>query len=166
MSLNRKSRLKADPEKVRAFQQRGRGKLKRKTALAQRSQTNSRPPKQKARIDPDTRARARARSAGLCVACLHRAGVRDVRKLSTRQLTELVERGTVRASRILHHVLPEQTWPHLAEEEDNLVCVCDRCHSDHEFKPGGRMPRAALPAVSLALALRVGAAAYIEATYP
>ena len=96
--------------------------------------------------------------------CLHRAGVPDVRKLSMRQLNDLVERG-VRASRILHHVFPEQKWPHLAKVEDNLVDVCQLCHDDHE-RAARRIPRAALPAVALELGEREGLGWYVEATYP
>lgn len=137
----------------------------RRGRLNARSKTNSRPPRAQVVIHPEVRARARARSGGLCVWCLYRAGVTDVRKLTDRQLQDLVDRGVVRASRILHHVLRKEKWRHLAEVEANLVCVCKECHDDHEFTPGLQMPRAALPQESIDLAESEGLSWYIEETY-
>jgi hypothetical protein len=65
----------------------------------------------------------------------------------------------------VHHVLPKSKWPHLAKLADNLVGVCVECHARHEsaFR---RIPRSALPAVTLALAEREGLTWYIDRTYP
>ena len=68
-----------------------------------------------------------------------------------------------------HHVFPKAAtkWPHLRADPDNLVMLCLPCHDQHE-RAYKRVPRSALPAVTLALAEREGprAVAYLERTYP
>lgn len=141
------------------------GSVLRRTELAARSSTNSRPPKQPVVIHPDARARALSRSGGLCIVCVYNAGL-DVDRAPDRVLRDFVERGVVKAARTLHHVLPKQRWPHLAEVTENLVAVCHTHHMDHEFAPRDRIPRGALPACVLDLADAEGLMHYIDATYP
>lgn len=150
--LKRRGALRADPAKVRAFQDRSR----RASGRARQSY-----------IPPALRAIVRARSLGVCVVCLHREGV-DVKCVTLTALNELVERRVVAPIAQLHHVLPKDDahWPHLALERDNLIGVCADCHYAHEFQPDGRIPRAALPTCALDLAEREALMHYIERAYP
>lgn len=129
-----------------------------------RSTLKSKGRKAQPRTHPEQRARALSRSGGLCIVCLHEAGVHDVRKLSMRQLQDLVESGRVKAARVLHHVFPRQRWPDLITVGDNQVDVCTDHHNGHEFG-GQRIPRAALPACSTDLAVTEPMRRYLETTY-
>lgn len=153
MSLERRKPLKRTTKPLK------------RTRLARTSKTNSRPPKAPVIIHGDTRARARARSLGICIMCTWKIGL-DVQRAPERRLRELLAQGVIRGSWVLHHVFPRQTWPALIEVEDNLVCVCDPCHDEHE-RWRWRIPRAALPQVSIDLAEHDEAMLrYIEETYP
>lgn len=163
--------LKRDTDKARAFQQRGRQALNANPPAAEptplaRSSLKPRGRKTQPRTHPHARARALSRSGGLCIVCLYNVGITDVRRVSTRRLQDLVESGAVKASRVLHHVFPKQRWPALITCDDNQVDVCDDHHNDHEFKPDGRIPRAALPECSVALATTEPMRRYLDATYP
>ncbi len=104
---------------------------------------------------------AYARSEGACVVCVH--GCRG--NATGSALRGLIACGVVRRAVQVHHVLPKSKWPHLLKVADNLVGVCADCHARHE-SAYLRIPHAALPAVTLALAEREGLTWYIARTYP
>lgn len=108
-----------------------------------------RPPK----IPTGVRNAALARSEGLCVVCVH-----DMRRRG--QLLA----GACRATQ-LHHVFPKAKWPDLAKLVENLIGVCPGCHADHE-NAHRRIPLAALPESTIALAEAYGIGWYLERTYP
>ncbi len=142
-SLKRTAALNADPAKVAAFIQRGRGgfprsreaPLRRVVILGDKANRPAR-----AKVPSDARHEALARTHGVCVTCPARA----------------VQ---------VHHVLPRSKWPHLVKLAANLIGTCVACHANHEsaYK---RFPRSVLPAETLALAEAEGLTWYIERTYP
>ncbi len=84
---------------------------------------------------PDAvRAEVKARTHGRCALCLRQRGY------------------TARRIAHLHHIFPTQRWPELAKEPANLIGLCHEHHFAHEFAPGQRIPREALPAEAIALA--------------
>jgi 5-methylcytosine-specific restriction endonuclease McrA len=137
----RRAELRPDPDAVREWQRRSRDRA--------RERRKERPPRRqrrrKARVPLEVRGRALRRSRGRCV-----------------------RPGCGARAAHLHHVLDEALFPELAEVEENLVGMCMRCNLNHHFKPGGRLPRAALPACALRLAEAHGprAVAHIERYYP
>lgn len=152
----KRSKLTADPAKVAAFNQRGRGSLKRAAtapsdfrddagrpitvppfAAPSRSRTSP------VKVPTNARKVALARSRGRCVVCGDRAHQ-------------------------CHHVFPKSKWPELIKDPDNLVGVCARCHMAHEFigVKATRIPLAALPACAIALAAAESRRqTYLERTY-
>lgn len=138
----KRSQLKANPEKVRAWQQRSRDKARDRTRQAVSSGVR-RSQKRKASIPRTVRRRVYARSHGVCI----RPGC---------------EAKCVQ----IHHVLDQEHFPQLALTEDNLVGVCARCNQRHHFEPGGRFPLAALPNCALRLAEAVDQLPYLERFYP
>jgi 5-methylcytosine-specific restriction endonuclease McrA len=136
----KRSELRPDPEKVRAWQQRSR----------ERAQRQRKPAKKKASIPRAVRAEVRTRTANRCAVCI----------------TVLASRP--RRIAHLHHLFPEAEYPHLAKEPANLIGLCAECHSDYHF--GGvnprRIPREALPRATFELACREGLGWFIERTYP
>ena len=144
--MKRRKGLEPDPEKVRDWQRRSRDRaLERQQKARPRRALRQGKRKSKARIPPKVRRRVLARNRGRC--CRPGCGKRS---------------GHV------HHVLDEQHFPELALVEDNMVGTCPGCNWDHHFKPGGRLPRSAIPSRALRLAAEVGprAEAHIERYYP
>lgn len=119
----KRSELRADPEKVAAFVQRGMEKtqLKRSEPLKRSGKGKHYP-----RTSQAGRAAVRARSGGMCIMCLWRGG---------------------HANRIvhLHHLLEKRNWPQYAQLPlENQVGVCEGCHDEHE-RAHVRIPWLALP---------------------
>jgi 5-methylcytosine-specific restriction endonuclease McrA len=109
------------------------------------------------KVPKATREAVKARSGGRCVMC--------------EWLFERGELDAYRPRRIvhLHHVFAEQRHPALALEAANLIGLCMQCHFDHENFAGHgaprRIPRDALPAETLELALREGLRHELERLY-
>lgn len=132
------------------------------------------PGRRKARpkVPDDVRAAVKDRTDGLCHLCLHELGyvVPVVGGAASGPARRLRERRGARRIVHLHHVLPVQSFPDLTAEPWNLLGLC----LDHHFRHEGaarsgtqRIPRAALPPETLALADDDGPrAVYIERTYP
>jgi hypothetical protein len=159
--MNRQSRLPRSAEGQRAWEERTRERARERAQAPRRRRTG----KKKVIVPKPVRQIAINRSLGVCVVCLHRAGV-DPDRVSIAALQRLVSRGVVRAAVQVHHVLPEQSYPELVKCSDNLVGVCTDCHYAHEYAPNQRIPRAALPSCCLELALDHGEMPYIERIYP
>lgn len=143
MSLTRKTGLRSDPAKTRAWQDRSRGSLRvdprdyppfqirqaPAPADARDPQANARAAlrrssrKRRARVPAATRARVYARSDGLCVC------------------------GCGRKADHLHHVLrvEKSDWAHLELVEQIMVGMYHDCHWAHEAAlprlPYERLPR-------------------------
>jgi hypothetical protein len=137
----KRSELRVDPEKVAAFNQRGRGKLKpgkRKVAI---------------RVPDDVRMEVRRRTGGKCTLCLHDG-------LSWHDAGWIVH---------LHHVWPKAKWPQHAKDPANLMGLCADHHMSHEF-PGckpTRIPREALSLEAMGLAGSDGPMlSHLEREYP
>lgn len=163
MALSRKKGLRADPEKVRAFINRG-----RQSSLGREGMRSSAERRDLSEAVADTLA-TRPRKA------LRRTGGRKRRSLppavrrpaQERQRGLCITLGCRRKPWQRHHILPVTRFPELELEPDNLVAICPECHADHESanKP---LLRSWLPACALALAARVGgrAEAEIDRHYP
>lgn len=82
--------------------------------------------KRKTLVPPAIRMIAMARSSGLCVTC-----------------------GA--PAHHLHHTFDEALYPEFAAIADNLIALCLVCHGRHH-NAFTRIPRAKLPAVTVALA--------------
>jgi 5-methylcytosine-specific restriction endonuclease McrA len=170
----KRSPLKRNPEKQRAWQDRsrekalGRGKTVSELAVRASSEllpgpARGRPKRGKPRvvIPPSVRQAARARSEGRCVMCLWLG--RPPKKIAH-----------------LHHVLPKglARFSKWAAESANLVGLCFDCHAAHtdacveRTEDGGlrsrRIPWEALPDVTVQFVARCGGPAvdYCERTYP
>lgn len=178
----KRSELKADPEKTRAWQQRSRdnaAKLRRafgrEGAKSNRERRDAdwdtekdgpfvryststlRPGKQrkKVTIPAGVRTGVIRRSNGQCVMCLH--------------LNATDPEWVVQPVAELHHVLPKRLFPDLVKRFENLVGLCRQCHANHEHgaRDEHRIPAAALPACCSQLATAVGGQAltYFDRIY-
>ncbi len=186
-ALKRKTALKADPDKIGEFVQRGRehGREGMRSAGLRRATAPSdfrddegrllamaaipvalpRTARTVVKVPPSIRARALARSGGVCVMCLHREGI-DMEALTIGALRRLTRAGKVRAATQVHHVFPRHKWPALIKVLPNLVGTCPECHDEHE-RAHRRFPRAVLPAETLRLADGDGPMqSYLDRTYP
>lgn len=147
----KRTRLNADPEKVRAF--------------LNRSRKGLRPGKRKRRkpIPREVRARVYARTWGYCAVCAHEAGLSIGRLGGARK----AEEAGVRRIAHPHHVLPVQQFPELELVGENMMGVCAEHHHAHHNSPNGRIPYEALPNVAKALARGNGPReAFLDRTYP
>lgn len=172
----KRSALKADPAKTRAFVQRGRGRLARSPLkhkctncaarferahvtcpICLRPMPRQAPPSTSGlrpwqttatiKVPPGARKEALARSKGLCVACVHEGGI-------------------ARRAVQVHHVYPKRLWPELAKLAACLVGVCVEHHANHE-SAHRRLPLAVLPPETIALAADDGPMQnYLARTYP
>lgn len=155
--LSRRTRLAADPAKVRAWLEGSAQKAAAKSAQLRADGVERRTPlrrtggRRRAALPAPVRAEAFARSDGLCVGCLH-AGRR------TRATDP-------------HHLLPVRLFPEHELEAANVVALCRPCHERHE-SAFLRLPWAAVAEVPCRAFLRAAAAAhgasaaYIRRTYP
>lgn len=172
----KRSMLRSDPEKTRAFVERGRERARERDreqqALGREGMASMRirapllppvpglrppaPPKRKAKdikVPPGARNKALDRSKGICVVCAFNARV-DVVRLPREIRMQLLRDGVIQRATQVHHVLPRNKWPGLIKLADNLIGVCVDCHMAHEYigVKRRRIPRAALPACAIALA--------------
>jgi 5-methylcytosine-specific restriction endonuclease McrA len=165
VSLKR-TELKPDPDRVRAWLAKSRQPLKRGNGLERRS--TLKPGKRKRRWSPPAwmRRAVLERTSGACAACLARAGANPY-DTATAHVRRWLRAGLVRRAVHLHHCLPRERWPEHERDADNLVGVCAECHDDHE-RANARIPHEAVPRCALALAAAAGAAEadYIAKTYP
>lgn len=113
------------------------------------------------RVPDRVREQVRARTHGKCHLCLWRLGATITPDTAETGPTAFRALDYVRGARRiahLHHVFSEQKFPELVAEPLNLIGLCVECHGGHHH-PGvndTRMPRAALMAETLALALDDG----------
>lgn len=156
--------LPARPDKPSAWDERQVAALQRAANGGKRAKRRT-----KVRIPAGVRKVVKVRSHGACVVCLHRAGIDPAGPDAVAVIRQALRAGVVRPIQQLHHVFPEQTWPALAKTEACLVGCCVDDHMAHEFvacKPT-RIPRAALPAETIALADGDGPMEnYLARTYP
>lgn len=155
----KKSELRSDPDKTRAWQDRSRKPLGRGT------------PKKRVSVPAGVRNKVRTRSGGWCVACLARNGIFATNGNLPREYrvpTRIMgARGDIRPIAHLHHVLPVEKWPEWVTERFNLVGVCAACHDEHE-RAHRRIPFEALPTEVRLFVQNTGCpeAMYLHKTYP
>lgn len=172
--MKRKKPLKADPEKVREFLNRGRGSLSRASAGLKRSTgpkrgkgppNPSRPPEGAEGVLRD---RVWELDSGRCVGCGKRVGRHAGPRVWAAHHCLAKQTLRKRASTI---VLGRQEFParygdlraeadRLAEEwisdPDNCVLLCTKCHMNHESGGPHRVPAEKLPARVGDFAYRLG----------
>lgn len=143
----KRSEMKPNPEKVRAWLNKSRKPMPRgEKGLARKA------PKKKPALPPALRAAVMARSRGRCVVCVH-LGVDRPRRAAH-----------------VHHLLEQRNFPEYRLVEENCVGVCEPCHDEHE-RAHRRIPWEALPVVCRdflgVAALASGAAARaVDRNYP
>lgn len=149
------STLKVDPEKARAFNQRGRGSLTR----------NGRRPKLANGV-ADRHAREafkRAVTRLPCARCGNKRGNQAHHVLAQQHI-----KSHVQGLRLADNAAAAKLLRRLLWDPDNGLSLCERCHHRHEYTPGGRLPREMVPAAAWAFARRLGswAVARLERDYP
>ena len=138
MSLSRKTPLRADPEKTRAFIDRNRGSLSRGTGTLERKPLKRAAKKRRASIPKPVRARVMARSEGKCIC------------------------GCGRKATHIGHALEVSRWPELELIEANMYGVHHDCHWAHHFTPNARIPMRHLPRCVFDLVNELGPKAEAE----
>lgn len=153
----KRSQLKSNPEKTRAFIDRSRKALS--------------PGNRKIRqaVPSGMRNRVKTRSGGWCVACMAREGLYGGKLDRKHRQTArwLGGRGDIRKLVHLHHILPVEKFPDYVVTEENLVGVCPPCHDDHE-RVNRRIPLEAIPPESVLFVMQLGDPMlyYFEKNYP